>query len=198
MARTGTVVQDGIVPVSGSDKPTHYAEYAHGGYRSVETLDDRNAIPLARREWDMEVRVHSDSTAANNAKYILKKGKVDTDPSNNGNWELENIDLVTEETGGGESVYLGKVNGKHTFRSLMAGTNVTLAVESGALKINASGGGAAVEAWRKVGDTANGQPDFRSATVSGDLDFRFTQGFIEFKGGVSYNLSNPTAKGIIN
>ena len=50
----GTVVASPIVPYSSEDTfATHYAKYGKGGFMSVSTISDRDAIPEARREEGM-------------------------------------------------------------------------------------------------------------------------------------------------
>ena len=50
-----------ITPYDTRDSyPTHYEEYGSGGYRTVETLQDRNLIPELRRKEGMLVCVLED------------------------------------------------------------------------------------------------------------------------------------------
>lgn len=57
-----------IVPTDTADTyATHTEEYGKGGYRSVKTMDDRDAIPLARLKEGMRVFV-----TANGNTYYLK------------------------------------------------------------------------------------------------------------------------------
>lgn len=57
-AINGTNVLAPIVPFSTTDiHPTHHALYGLGGYRTVATTGDRNAIPTPRREAGMLVYV---------------------------------------------------------------------------------------------------------------------------------------------
>lgn len=54
----GTNVIAPIVPFSTEDGyPSHLALYGRGGYRTVPTVADRDAIPLLRREVGMLVYV---------------------------------------------------------------------------------------------------------------------------------------------
>lgn len=63
----GTVLLAPIIPNDTADEfPTHYAEYGKGGWRSVATTDERDAIPADRRESGMAVRVLADDIT-----YIL-------------------------------------------------------------------------------------------------------------------------------
>lgn len=74
----------GSVPVTGFVAPTddadtypaHHETYGKGGYRSVDTVTDRDAIPSARRKAGMVVKV-----LANKMEYILGAGL------GNGDWE---------------------------------------------------------------------------------------------------------------
>jgi hypothetical protein len=63
----GTNVAAAIAPFDTLDTyPTHDAQYGKGGYRSVATIVERDAIPTARRSEGMRVRVTADPTPANN------------------------------------------------------------------------------------------------------------------------------------
>jgi hypothetical protein len=54
----GTVINDTIVPPSTEERfPTHDAQYGKGGYRSVNTIQERDAIPTSRLTLGAEVRV---------------------------------------------------------------------------------------------------------------------------------------------
>ena len=67
----GSVSVTGFVaPTDSADTyPSHSEEYGKGGYRSVDTLTDRDAIPAARRKAGMAVKV-----LANKMEYILGAG----------------------------------------------------------------------------------------------------------------------------
>lgn len=57
----GTNVYSPIVPGTDSDTyPTHYAKYGKGGYVSVNTIEERNAIPIDRKEDGMLCLVKQD------------------------------------------------------------------------------------------------------------------------------------------
>lgn len=59
----GTVVITSIVPTSTDDTyPTHHALYGKGGYRTVETLTDRDNLPADRLEEGCLVFVKSENT----------------------------------------------------------------------------------------------------------------------------------------
>lgn len=64
----GTNVAAGIVPFTSDDKyATHDAEYGKGGFRSVSTIANRDAIPVERKTEGMIVRV-----TANGLNYEWK------------------------------------------------------------------------------------------------------------------------------
>jgi len=68
----GTNVSSPIVPFTTADTfPTHCAEYGKGGFRSVATIADRDAIPEDRREIGMFVLVLDDGNG-NNKLYIYR------------------------------------------------------------------------------------------------------------------------------
>ena len=57
----GTNVASPIVPFTSDDNfPTHLAEFGKGGFRTVETIEERNAIPPERKEAGMLVYVIND------------------------------------------------------------------------------------------------------------------------------------------
>lgn len=65
----GTNIPAAVVPFTSEDKyPTHSEEYGRGGYRSVDTKSQMNAIPVERRKEGMLVNVKNDKI------YTLKNG----------------------------------------------------------------------------------------------------------------------------
>lgn len=59
----GTVLYSGIVPTNTSDVyPTHSAIYGMGGFRSVKTIAERDAIPVERLEVGAKVLVSEQET----------------------------------------------------------------------------------------------------------------------------------------
>lgn len=75
--QSGTKVTSSLVPNSNLDNyPTHQAKYGKGGYRSVATLTERDAILSSRRDTGMLVYV-----IAADKIYTLKTG------ISNANWE---------------------------------------------------------------------------------------------------------------
>jgi len=127
----GSVSVDTWVPSTGRDTfPTHIAMLGKGGWRSVESNDERDAIPSARREAGMSVYVTS-----TNKVYILdddlvtwnelESGKVDdvrlhnVSVVNNKIANLETVRQVTtlpvEPLIAGEIVqYIGNTNANYT------------------------------------------------------------------------------------
>lgn len=70
-ALKGTNVASGIVPFTDQDSyATHYALYGKGGFRSVNTIDERDSIPAARCEEGMVCYVVNDPTKFNTYQYI--------------------------------------------------------------------------------------------------------------------------------
>lgn len=64
VAIPGTNVAAPLAPFDSADEfPTHSAEYGKGGWREVDTIADRDAIPELRRSTGMIVYVREDSTA---------------------------------------------------------------------------------------------------------------------------------------
>ena len=73
---SGTNLAAGIAPFTTEDSyATHYAKYGKGGWHSVSTIAERDAIPVQRREEGMAVYVTSEKNL-----YILR----------NGSWEKYN------------------------------------------------------------------------------------------------------------
>lgn len=70
----GTIVTSPLVPGGDSDNryPTHLEDWGQGGYRSVKTTVDRNAIPKERRKAGMLVNVLDDGVL-----YELLENLVD-------------------------------------------------------------------------------------------------------------------------
>lgn len=88
----GTVINSSIVPNdTNATYATHQAQYGKGGWRTVQTLTDLNAIPNNRRENGMVVWV-----AATSATFQLVGGIT------NSNWQPLNIGVIS---GGSSNVY---------------------------------------------------------------------------------------------
>lgn len=76
----GTVLYSGIVPTNTSDVyPTHSAIYGMGGYRSVNTISERDAIPVERLEVGAKVLVTEQETG-----YYVESIEGGRD-----NWQLD-------------------------------------------------------------------------------------------------------------
>lgn len=88
----GTNVASPIVPFTSDDSfPTHLAEFGKGGFRTVETIEDRNAIPSERKEAGMLVYVINDDSNIHTYQWF----PVDGDP--NKEWKRSKM-------GGGDSI----------------------------------------------------------------------------------------------
>ena len=88
----GTNIADPIVPYTTADNiPTHYAKYGKGGFRTVETIEERNSIPLERRESGMLVYVITDENNVHTYQWF----PVDDNPE--GEWKRSKM-------GGGDSI----------------------------------------------------------------------------------------------
>ena len=84
----GTNVIAPVVPFSTADVyPSHEAAYGKGGYRSVQSASDRDAIPLPRREAGMLVMTIDDGKTwkleANLTTWTDNTTTIDLD---GGNW----------------------------------------------------------------------------------------------------------------
>ncbi len=74
-----------LIPKNNGDFPILEDIYLKSGHRVVNTISDRNAITIERRNDGMKVAVVNDGTSHYN-EYILRLGTIDSDLSNNGNW----------------------------------------------------------------------------------------------------------------
>jgi co-chaperonin GroES (HSP10) len=70
---SGTQVSSPMIPPGGGNTGglTHYAKYGHGGYRSVKTMNDRDALSFKCLELGMMVNVTGDNNISNNGLWIL-------------------------------------------------------------------------------------------------------------------------------
>lgn len=89
-----------VTPDPADTHPTHSDTLGRGGYRTVETIAERDAIPLARRKWGMKVVVTEDGVAANNREYVLHLGHDDNDLSNNANFKTSQSDSIHNDSFG--------------------------------------------------------------------------------------------------
>lgn len=109
----GTNIPATVVPFTTDDKyPTHSEEYGRGGYRSVNTVAQMNAIPAERRKEGMLVNV------VGGDKYELKNGvfvKVDFGGSGGSSSSTPNLDIEikTERMGDGTSALFFKIKEIH-------------------------------------------------------------------------------------
>lgn len=88
----GTNIADPIVPFTSDDNyPTHLAKFGKGGFRTVETIEERNSIPLERREPGMLVYVITDGSNVHTYQWFPVNGNP------NGKWERSKM-------GGGDSI----------------------------------------------------------------------------------------------
>ena len=89
----GTNVTSGITPFTTADTfPTHYAEYGKGGFRTVNTIEERNAIPYERREAGMLVYVINDDSNVHTYQWF---------PDESGD---QNKEWKRSKMGGGDSI----------------------------------------------------------------------------------------------
>lgn len=94
----GVNVTSCIVPCTDEDKyATHDSFYGKGGWREVDTIEERNAIPMERRKVGMAVRVNRE-----NKTYILKYS------TNNYCWYEENPSDVSSIIN--EAISQGTIN----------------------------------------------------------------------------------------
>ena len=117
----GTVLYSGIVPTDISDVyPTHSAIYGMGGFRSVKTIAERDAIPVERLEVGAKVLVSEQKTGY----YVesIVDGKV--------NWQLDTY-LFADKL-----LASPVISGTWSFKN-NAGTEVTN-TEVGVSNVNAS------------------------------------------------------------
>ena len=70
----GTNVAAPIVPYTSDDiYATHEAKYGKGGYRTVQSIEERDSIPEARLEEGMLVYVVNDSSSVHTYQYLGRK-----------------------------------------------------------------------------------------------------------------------------
>lgn len=83
----GTNVASKIVPYTDSDEyATHDEEYGRGGYRTVNTVDEMNAIPADRRKEGMLVYVKNDKYyRLNSSNEFVDAGIINGDSNGSNN-----------------------------------------------------------------------------------------------------------------
>ena len=102
----GTNVGAPVVPGLDSDTyATHLEEYGKGGYRSVQTIEDRDAITYERRALGMEVRVLTGEGAG--VYYLESFDGDDLDGVTSQSWVKVTADSPSE--GGAKEVYAGSL-----------------------------------------------------------------------------------------
>lgn len=73
----GTNIAAGIVPFTDQDNyATHFAKYGKGGYRTVETIEERDSIPADRREEGMLCYVVNDPSQNHTYQLISDEWKI--------------------------------------------------------------------------------------------------------------------------
>lgn len=123
----GTQVAAIVVPFTDADKyATHDAEYGKGGFRSVSTIADRDAIPVERKTEGMIVRV-----TANGLNYEWK---------NNAWADSRTMGATTFDCTGGKYVYYVIPSSLGTPEFWVGGLKNTDVVTTSATVTNASGG----------------------------------------------------------
>lgn len=110
----GTNVAAGIVPFTSEDKyATHDAQYGKGGFRSVATIAERDAIPAERKTEGMVVRVQADKKHyvwENNAwTEWLPKGNVTVDTALNINSNNAIANKVVTSSLNAQATKIGEV-----------------------------------------------------------------------------------------
>lgn len=84
---TGTVITSPIVPgLSNDTYATHHDIYGKGGYRAVQTIEERDSISYERRSLGMEVRVLTGEGAG--VYYLKSFDGDDFDGVTSQEWEL--------------------------------------------------------------------------------------------------------------
>lgn len=101
----GSKVASMIVPFSTDDKyATHDEQYGKGGYRTVETLSERNAIPYQRRVVGMLVNVLDEGV------YKLNINP-NTDTTTDSDWiPFSNVPVISTGAADGSQVKLTETN----------------------------------------------------------------------------------------
>lgn len=87
--RKGTIV---AAPVRIADTemavPVAYSNEIYGGTHNYETISQRDAIPAYLRVWGMICTVSNDTDTDKNGVYVLTRGYVNNDLTDNDNWKL--------------------------------------------------------------------------------------------------------------
>jgi hypothetical protein len=104
---SGVKVPANIIPTSTSDTyPTHHANFGRGGYKTVNSLEERNNIPIDRLTLGTEVRV----TLADGTSTVYYISKMPDTINNNSTGKDCEWTLV--EAGGLDEEALDALKGK--------------------------------------------------------------------------------------
>lgn len=96
MRIVGTNLIAPVVPFDTTDShPSHEALYGRGGYRTVPTIGDRDAIPPARREAGMLVYVAADGTIWQLANDLTNWSSFTSAATIAGASDVEIVDVQT-------------------------------------------------------------------------------------------------------
>lgn len=130
----GTNVAAGIVPFTSEDKyATHDAQYGKGGFRSVATIAERDAIPAERKTEGMVVRVQADKKHyvwENNAwTEWLPKGNVTVDTALNINSNNAIANKVVTSSLNAQATKIGEV--ETTAKNAIPKANIVTDIKSG-------------------------------------------------------------------
>lgn len=105
---SGTKVVANIIPTSPSDRyPTHHSIFGRGGYKTVQSIEERDSIPIDRLTIGSVVRVYNEGV-----EYVVTALPVNIDSNTHSGkdctWEPVKIDGLDEEA---LSALKGKPNG---------------------------------------------------------------------------------------
>lgn len=101
----GTRVCSTVVPFTADDTyATHDEQYGKGGYRTVDSIDERNSIPYARRTVGMLVNV-------TNVGIFKLATNPNTDNTTDANWvAFSNMPVVETTDSTGSQIKLSEAN----------------------------------------------------------------------------------------
>lgn len=101
----GTRVGSTVVPFTADDTyATHDEQYGKGGYRTVESIDERNSIPYARRSVGMLVNVEK-------VGIFKLATNPNTDNTTDSNWvAFSNVPVVETTDSTGSQITLSEAN----------------------------------------------------------------------------------------
>lgn len=109
----GTLVSAAVRPNDSNDPiASAFQSEIKGGLHAYETLAERDAIILERREWGMIVNVYNDPFIDNNAQWELKYNFSAPDLSDNNNWvKIESAPVLFFSKTHSEMIALMSSNG---------------------------------------------------------------------------------------